>query len=100
VYDLAAANWVPIGVLSVPTTLGKIASTSVTTATWYGDHASPCGVYPRADVLFYPPTGFVGTTATTATLQSQGTSAGDCSASNATEFSPWARYQLGAASAS
>lgn len=69
---------------------------SVTTAVWYGPPAARCSLYPRADVFFHPPVGFVGSTPSTATLTTNGATAGDCPAQTSIEAGVWVRYRLGA----
>jgi len=97
VYDHGAATWTPIGGVDLPGPLGKISPTTVATAFWFGPPGGACSEYPRADVYFHPPDGYVGTTATTATRTDSGPSAdGECPAAASTELSPWVHLRLGA----
>jgi hypothetical protein len=98
VYDNTAATWVPVGQLSLPAAWGKLSPTSVTTVQWYGAAALSCAGYPRADVLFSPPTGYVGPTATTATLSETTQLPGDCATDTSVEHGVWARYRPGVTS--
>ncbi len=95
VYDYTAATWVPIGQLSLPQAWGKLSPTSATSVQWYGAVAPSCGAYPRADVFFSPPTGFTGTTASTASLVQTAQQPGDC-ATDTSEQGGWVRYRPGA----
>lgn len=95
IYDHSAGTWVAVGRLELPAAWGKLAPQSTTTAVWYGPAAPTCASYPRADVLFYPPTGYVGTATTQATSTAMGDGGGDCPAQSSVEFGMWARYRLG-----
>jgi YVTN family beta-propeller protein len=95
VFDHTANAWTPIGVLDLPVGWGKLAPESVTSVVWYGETASACSAYPRADVLFYRPTGFVGGSTTMALPVSTQVEPADCPASTSVEFGEWMRYRVG-----
>ena len=76
--------------------MATLAPTTATVALWYGPAPSSCAAYPRADVLFYPPTGYVGTTSASATLAQTTQGAGDCPAESSLYEGVWARYRPGA----
>jgi hypothetical protein len=94
VYDDAAATWTSIGTIALPPGWGKLAPASVTAVPWLGLAAGHCDRYPRADVLFYPPFGFVGGIGSVATLTVSAAGAGDCPPTISTA-GPWTRYQVG-----
>jgi hypothetical protein len=94
VYDDAAATWTSIGTLALPADWGKLAPASVTGAPWIGATAGSCARYPQADVLFYPPFGFVGGVGSVASLTVTAAGAGDCPPATSTA-GPWQRYQMG-----
>ena len=96
VYDNSAGTWTGIGLLTVPGAWGKLGASSVTGAGWYGATAASCSAYPRAEVVVYPPTGYVGTTPSTAVLWAAGQNPGDCAPQTAAEPGGWTRYRLGA----
>ena len=96
VFDATAGSWTGIGTLALPARWGKVAPTTVTAASWYGGIAPRCSAYPWADVVFSPPTGYVGATATTAGVTTTGHNPGDCPARASVESAVWARYRLGA----
>jgi sugar lactone lactonase YvrE len=96
VYDHATSAWTAIGELQLPDSWGKLAPTSLTTVGWFGGTAASCSAFPRADVLNHPPTGFVGGTATTASLGTNSNGPGSCPAQTTIEFDAWARYRVGA----
>jgi len=95
VHDYSSADWTPIGSLTLPPAWGKLSSTTTTTAAWYGAAAPACSAYPRADVIFSPPVGYVGSAATLATSAGTATTTGDCPTETSVEFGVWARYRLG-----
>ena len=96
VYDHTASTWVPIGTLDLPSAWAKLAPTATTTAAWFGPTASSCAAYPRAEVAFYRPTGFVGATTTAATLGSTATTPGQCAAETSTlDAGAWAYDRMG-----
>ncbi len=95
VYDYTAAAWVPIGRLSLPPAWGKLSPSSATSVQWYGAAAPSCAAYPRADVFYSPPTGFVGTTASTPTLTQTIQGPGDCTTDTSAEPGAWVRYRPG-----
>jgi len=88
IYDYTAGTWTPIGVL-------KLAPSSTTMAIWYGSAPSSCSAYPRADVFFAPPVGYVGSTATTALSATTATASGDCTTETSVAAGVWAHYRLG-----
>ncbi len=94
VYDYTASTWVPIGQLSLPPAWGKLSPTSATSVQWYGAVATSCRAYPRADVFYSPPTGFVGTTASTPTL-TRTEHPGDCTTDTSVGEGGWVRYRPG-----
>ena len=94
VYDDSAATWTSIGTLTLPAAWGKLAPASVTGAPWIGALAGSCARYPQADVLFYPPFGFVGGVGSIATLTVTAAGAGDCPPVTSTA-GPYQRYQEG-----
>ena len=49
-----------IGTCTRPADWGRLAPASITAVTWLGPVAGDCAAYPRADVAFYAPFGFVG----------------------------------------
>ena len=96
VLDTTAGAWRPIGQLTLPAEWGKLSPVSVTMLPWYGSFGESCSSYPRADVLFYPPIGFSGGTATVATLLTSGGSEfGNCKPQNTTFGGVWAHYGFG-----
>ncbi|MBA3267509.1 MAG: hypothetical protein H0T70_04540 [Acidimicrobiia bacterium] len=95
IYDYNAGTWTAIGTLNLPAGWGKLSPVSATMAIWYGANAQDCAAYPRADVSFSPPIGYVGTASTTAGLAGTATVAGDCPAETSVEAEVWARYRLG-----
>ena len=95
VYDDQAGTWVPIGLLSLPATWGKLLPTSVTAVGWTGSPAVACSAYPRADVYVQAPLGFVGSTISQATRTGGGTTPGDCGQEPTVDSAPWARYRVG-----
>lgn len=96
VYDNTAGTWVPIGQLTLPVGWGKLAPSTTTTAEWSGSLAASCSAYPRAEVYFHPPVGFVGSSGTIAAAGANGSGAGDCPAEIGTVSGNWTRYRLGA----
>ncbi|MFN2504844.1 MAG: YncE family protein, partial [Acidimicrobiales bacterium] len=95
-YDHSSGAWTFIGHVTAPVGWGKLSPTSATSALWYEGPAPTCSAYPRADVLFHPAIGYLGTTAAQATLTTATQSAGDCAAQNFLEAGVWSRYRLGA----
>ncbi len=95
IYDFAAATWTPIGSLGVPAGWGKLSPVTTTMAIWYGPTAGSCAAYPRANVAFSPPVGYIGQTASLASVTTTATMAGDCTSATSVESSGWARYLLG-----
>ncbi|MGI9023381.1 MAG: hypothetical protein ACR2HV_09170 [Acidimicrobiales bacterium] len=95
IYDYAADTWTPMGTLNLPAGWGKLSPVSTTIAVWYGPTAATCSAYPRADVYFSPPVGYVGSTATTANLTRTATTEGDCPAETSVVSGVWAHYLLG-----
>lgn len=96
VYDDGASTWVPIGLLSLPATWGKLSPAAVSAVGWTGPPAAACSAYPRADVYIQAPLGFVGSTAAPATRSGGGSTPGDCAPQPTIESPPWARYRVGA----
>jgi hypothetical protein len=94
-YDFTAATWTPIGSLTVPAAWGKLAPSSATMAIWYGGAPRACSSYPKADVVFSPPVGYVGATSTVAGLAGTTTTPAACPAETSVEATVWARYRLG-----
>jgi len=82
-------------VLNLPPTWGKLAPSSTTVAAWYGPTAASCSAYPRSDVSFSPPLGYIGTTATTAPSATTATLPGDCTVETSVVAGVWAHYRLG-----
>jgi hypothetical protein len=95
VYDHGAGTWVAVGQVALPTAWGGLAPTSTTFAAWYGPPAAACSAYPRADVLFHPPTGFAAATTSVATLSAMAAGEGGCPAQASVDQGVWARYRLG-----
>ena len=95
VYDYSAGAWTGIGLLNVPLWWGKIDAASVTGVGWYGAVAPTCASYPRAEVVIYPPTGYIGTTPSTASLVRGGANDGDCAAQTSADAGGWTRYRVG-----
>jgi YVTN family beta-propeller protein len=97
VYDHTAGAWAPVGLLNLPTQWGKLSPVSTTAVLWYGPPAETCSAFPAADVLYYPPTGYVGAmpVAGQATAAATGTGPGDCPAQVSVEAEVWARYRSG-----
>jgi len=95
VYDYTADTWTAIGVLNLPVGWGSLSPVSMTMAIWYGPTAQACTAYPRADVSFSPPVGYVGWVSSTANLSTTAMMAGDCPAETSVEAEVWARYRLG-----
>jgi hypothetical protein len=95
VYDYTVSSWLAVGQVTLPVAWGKLAPTSATSAPWYGPTATSCAAYPGADVLFYPPVGYVGTTPFSATLSQTALGSGDCAATTSLFQGIWARYQTG-----
>lgn len=96
IFDASTGAWTTIGRLSLPSQWGKLAATTVTAASWYGPLAPRCSAYPWADVVFSPPTGYAGSTVSTAGVTASGHNPGDCSVQSSVESTVWARYRLGA----
>jgi hypothetical protein len=94
VLDYSANTWTHIGVLALPPAWGKLAPATVTAAPWFGRTAGTCAAFPRSDVLFYPPVGYVGATVGLATPRAAGAGAGECPPV-ISNVGPWARYQVG-----
>ena len=99
VYDNTRATWVFIGQLNLPTQWGKLSPATSTAAQWYGAPATRCSSYPLADVLYYPPAGWVGQNVTYATMASITKTSADCPGEAYVDYGVWARYRLGAAPA-
>ncbi len=95
VYDQSADRWVAIGQLTLPPEWGKLSPTSVTMVLWYGPSGPACSSYPLADVFFYPPLGYVGSTPTLAAQDGSSWMGGDCGADIAGEYPPWIHYRVG-----
>jgi hypothetical protein len=100
VFDHSSTTWTFIAPLFVPPDWGRIAGRSFTYVNWFGDAATTCGQFPRADVLRMAPIGFVGTSTTPpATLTTHETLPLDCPSTATNAFGgTWARYQVGATS--
>ncbi|MEA2685295.1 MAG: serine protease [Actinomycetota bacterium] len=96
VYDDTAATWIPIGVLTLPTAWGRAAPVTVAAAPWLGPAGPGCSLYPRADVFFSPPLGYVGATVRSGTLSTSGVLPGTCPPT-ISQVGPWIRYQVGGA---
>lgn len=95
VFDNTAGTWTGIGVLSLPTSWGKVAPGSITAIVWYGP-AGDCPEFPRADAYFYPAMGYAGTAATPASATSSGAGgAGACAATRTSESPRWSHYRVG-----
>src|SRR5205085_3661804 len=95
VYDNTAGTWTGIGVLSLPTSWGKLAPGSITAITWYGP-AGDCSEFPRADAYFYPALGYTGTVSTPGAAASSGAGpAGACTSTTTSESPPWSHYRVG-----
>ncbi len=60
-----------VGQLDLPAEWGKLSSSTMTMALWFGARAPKCSASPRADVYFSQPVGYAATTATTATLEAR-----------------------------
>ena len=95
IFDNTAGTWAQIGTHIVPQSWGRLAPASITAVSWLGPVAGDCSMYPRADVAFYAPFGFVGGVGGVATAATTSVGAGDCPPV-ADVQGPWARYQLGA----
>jgi subtilisin-like proprotein convertase family protein len=96
IFDQTANAWVGIGVLSLPPAWGRLWATNFTGVSWFGASAASCSAYPRADVLFHPPMGYVGSTARTATLGGHASSPGTCPVQTSLEHAGvWGRYRVG-----
>lgn len=96
VYDHAAVSWTFIDGEAVPASWGKLKGVSATTVLWTGDPLSSCSAYPLADVMRYPPYGFVAGTVATSVPLGVNTVPGDCPVQTSSHEG-WARYRVGAA---
>lgn len=96
VYDHASPTPVPIGSFSLPLAWGGLSTTTVTVSAWAGGAGPSCGTYPLADVMYYPPLGLVGATASYATLTATAQTPGACAARTSLEHNLWARHRVGA----
>jgi sugar lactone lactonase YvrE len=97
VFDHAAATWIPVGLLHLPQSWGKLSPVTVTAVGWAGDAASACPAYPRTDVFVHAPTGVIGPTLAEARLTTTGATAGACAPEATVHSGSWARYQAGTA---
>lgn len=95
VYDHAAASWTFIDGRTVPSSWGKLRGLSATTVLWTGDPLPSCSAYPLADVMRYPPYGFVAGTVATSVALGVETIPGDCPVQTSSHEG-WARYRVGA----
>jgi hypothetical protein len=95
VYDHAAASWTFIDGETVPLTWGKLRGVSATSVMWVGDPLSSCSAFPLADVMRYPPYGFVGGTIATSLAWTVDTIPGDCPVETSAQEG-WVRYRVGA----
>jgi hypothetical protein len=80
VYDATAAAWSEIGLVVVPTRLGKLDQSSATGVGWVGPELDSCAAFPLADVYWVKPIGFVGQTPVGATPLQRVKLPGDCPA--------------------
>ncbi|MEW6152470.1 MAG: Ig-like domain-containing protein [Actinomycetota bacterium] len=94
-FDQTASKWTTIGTVSLPSSWGRVAPTSVTSVGWWGQMAPSCAAYPRADVYFHRPTGYVGGNASALELTGHFTGPGSCAGQAATGPPGWARNQTG-----
>ncbi len=69
-YDYTSGIWIrrPTG---PPRRVGKLSSSTMTMALWFGARAPKCSASRCADVYFSQPVGYAATTATTATLEAR-----------------------------
>jgi len=95
IYDLGSGIWKFVGQLHLPGEWGKLSPSTMTMAMWLGGTVPNCSAYPRADVYFSTPVGYVGTTTTNATLGATRQTPGTCPASTSVESGTWVHYRLG-----